>query len=871
MRLASFIPFAIAILAALLTAAPPVSGTQNPVRPANPGQIAADTGIVRSARLAGGLPLGGIGCGTFELMTDGSISRATINNNWDQPTGDLKGCFAAVWTRGGGRVVAKTLQLKNPYGLPSSEPVQFRGQFPQAFIEYPDRELPVKVSLRAFSPLIPHDVKNSSIPAALFIFRVTNQARGPVEASVALSWENFLGVGGTATEGPFSDRTGNSIAKEPAVEGHFGLRMSTRLTTLRPESRLRYNATGNYALLAEATAPETTVTSAGWNAADSVPGWWGRFAESGAVDGEVGPGVEGSVHPAGVVALKISLKDGETREVPFVVAWYTQRHWTTTAVEYGHQYERSFEDSVGVARYALQNRLALGALTDEWQGALLRSTLPGWLCRRLMDDSSSLFTNTILTRDSGLAGTAPGPGLFNILESPVDGKGALGAMDHLHLASALHANFFPQLHLQVLGAFRAAQSPAGEIPRIVGHVEHELVPGKEGQTAAESERRPDVQCAYAYLVYRYFRTAGDQKFLDDFYPSVKHAIQFAASLDPNGDGIPEGQNVYGTSGSGFDSYSALLWLGTLKIGQSMAGVMQDKRFSDELAAYTQKAQPTVQGKLWGGRNFRLRPDSQMSVATQLAGVWLADSLGLASPIPADQVSKSIESLLELNDRKGSLASLLLAPPGEDRRSLPAHSAVFQAAVYARHGKASDGLALMQRLNRVIADSGLKWQAPLSYNADTGAPQGGRSHISNAASWHYYQALLGFDVDLSEGVLTLVPRLPISLKTLSTPIFSPTFVAWMDYRPAPRRTLISFRLDRYIPVAKSPVKLQAGTGLTLKKVVIPSHGTGTPEVFASVGRAPVPGKLEKGPDGRLIFTFETPVKLTAGHRLEFILR
>ena len=36
------------------------------------------------------------------MMTDCAVSRATINNNWDKPTGDLKGCFAAIWTDAGG-------------------------------------------------------------------------------------------------------------------------------------------------------------------------------------------------------------------------------------------------------------------------------------------------------------------------------------------------------------------------------------------------------------------------------------------------------------------------------------------------------------------------------------------------------------------------------------------------------------------------------------------------------------------------------------------------------------------------------------------------------------------------------------------------
>ena len=828
-------------------------------------------GIVRSTRLAGGMPLGGIGCGGFELMTDGSISRATFNNNWDQPTGDLKGNFAAIWTSGGGRVVAKALQLNNAFGLPSVSPVEFRGQFPQAMLEFPDKDLPVRVSCRAISALVPHDVKNSSIPAAIFVFRVTNQARGPVEVSVALSWENILGVGGSASEGAFSDRTGNTVSNEPVTQGMFAVRLGSRLSALRPESRLRYNAAGNYTVMAEATTPETIVTRAGWNAFDSTPAWWGPFAKNGVVEGTAPIGVEGSVHPAGVVAMKVALKDGETREMPFAVAWYTPRLWTTGASEYGHYYQNSFDDSVAVARSALQNRLALSALTDEWQGSLLRSTLPAWLSRKLANDAATLFTNTVLTRDSGLAGTKPGPSLFGILESPVDGKGGLGAMDHLHLAAALHSGFYSRLHLQLLQSYRSAQSPTGEIPRQLGNVERELIPSRETEPTAESEARPDVQCAYAALVFRYYRTAGDQKFMDEFYPSAKHALQFAATLDANGDGIPDGKSVYG---EGFDSYNASMWLGALRVGQKMAEVMQDRSFSSELSGLATRAQSAFRA-LWNGQYLRLRAGSDLSLESQLSGAWLAHTTGAADLLPRPEMIKALEGLSRLNGSPALPAPKLLAAPGgaalNGGGSWPAHSAVYHAAALARIGNADEALALMRRIDRLNWAAGRPWQAPLTYEAETGRPQWGRSHLANASSWAYYEALLGLDVDLSEGMLMLAPRLPSSLKSLAAPVFSPTFTGWLDYRPTPRRSVLSFRLDRTIPGATRPVRLQSGVGLTLKRVIIPTHGDGMPQVFASIGRGPVPGKAEKDPEGRIAFTFETPVKLTAGQRLEFILR
>ena len=84
----------------------------------NQNSIDPATGVVHSGRLQGGLPLGGIGAGSFQYMTDGTFSRAMLSGNYDLPSGDLPGCFAAVRTRSGDKVQAKVLALKSEYGLP---------------------------------------------------------------------------------------------------------------------------------------------------------------------------------------------------------------------------------------------------------------------------------------------------------------------------------------------------------------------------------------------------------------------------------------------------------------------------------------------------------------------------------------------------------------------------------------------------------------------------------------------------------------------------------------------------------------------------------------------------------------------------------
>jgi uncharacterized protein (DUF608 family) len=539
-------------------------------------------GTIRSQRLERGIPLGGIGCGTFQVLTDGTISRATINNNWSKPTGDLNGCFAAVWTSAGGRIAARALSLKSAYGLPTIAGLDYLGRFPQALLQYSDPALPISLSLRAFSPLVPEDMMASTLPAAFFVFTIRNEARAPVEASIALSWENFIGVGGTAAAGAFADRTGNTVATLPQTEGMFGMLMKgpARPAT-DPANRFYYNAQGSYALMALPTTPDTVVTVAGWNALDGQPGWWPQFAKEGTVVGSVGVGAEGSVHPAGVIALKVSLKAGESRELPFVFAWYTPRLYVSDGVEYGHYYEKMFDSAPAAGRFALENRLAFAALTDEWQNRLLRSTLPPALVQRLINDAALLTTNSVYTRDSGLGGTKPGPALFALLEQP-GGNPDLGAMDRRLFAHSLVASLFPRLDLQEIEQFVALQRSSGAVPRLEGEIDEAITGERPTRSDLTQAGIAGSSASFAFQIGQYYLWTGDRPFLDLFYPAAKHALEFAAQRTLAADVTPPVS----------ESERALV-RGALRCGERMATAIDDRRFVSQCQSWAKQIAPSA--------------------------------------------------------------------------------------------------------------------------------------------------------------------------------------------------------------------------------------------------------------------------------------
>jgi len=74
------------------------------------------------------------------------------------------------------------------------ENATFTGEFPLAKIAFQDRELPVSVTLEAFTPFIPLDVDASGLPVAVLRYTLHNPNRRTARAAIAFSVENPVGV-----------------------------------------------------------------------------------------------------------------------------------------------------------------------------------------------------------------------------------------------------------------------------------------------------------------------------------------------------------------------------------------------------------------------------------------------------------------------------------------------------------------------------------------------------------------------------------------------------------------------------------------------------------------------------------------------------
>jgi non-lysosomal glucosylceramidase len=141
-----------------------------------------------------GMPIGGICAGQLYLGGDGTLWHWDIFNRHVgtgaehyakpmKPASPISQGFAISIGQGDKRQI-RTLDAKG-FGE-----VSFIGEYPVGFVEYRDPALPVAVSLEAFSPFIPHNVKDSSLPATVMRFTIKNTGTEMVEGAIAGWLEN---------------------------------------------------------------------------------------------------------------------------------------------------------------------------------------------------------------------------------------------------------------------------------------------------------------------------------------------------------------------------------------------------------------------------------------------------------------------------------------------------------------------------------------------------------------------------------------------------------------------------------------------------------------------------------------------------------
>lgn len=156
-----------------------------------------------------GVPLGGMGSGSISRGFRGEFRQWQIIPGTHEASPVMANQFSIFISRDGGNksyasVLApgqhEGLGKNNDQGISSwgwnlsGQRSTYHALFPRAWTVYdgePDPDL--KVSCRQISPFVPHNYRDSSLPAAVFVYTLVNTGKERAKVSLLFTWANSVG------------------------------------------------------------------------------------------------------------------------------------------------------------------------------------------------------------------------------------------------------------------------------------------------------------------------------------------------------------------------------------------------------------------------------------------------------------------------------------------------------------------------------------------------------------------------------------------------------------------------------------------------------------------------------------------------------
>jgi uncharacterized protein (DUF608 family) len=568
---------------------------------AGPGPAArarAYNGPYEGANLARvAFPIGGIGAGMFCLEGTGALSHMSVRNSlqfFNEPC-----AFAAVSVKGAANTA---LVLEGPvpgwklfgaagtgngasgasYGLPRFAKAVFLARFPFATVELEDPKVPLGVTLTGWSPFIPGDAADSSLPVGAMEYAFKNTTGSAVEAVFSFNAKNFMaarpdGNGILPIENGFILYQKASEAK-PADEGFFAVFVDD----------------------GKAVVDHGWFRGGWW---DAVTLAWKNIEEARLIDN---PPLEGP-SPGASLFVPLAIAPGETKTVRLMAAWYVP----ATDLRYGREAEGSPQPAAGEAccaspfhkpwyagRFANINEVAdywrskYGVLRERsaaFRDAFYDTTLPPEVVEAAAANLTILKTPTVLRQTDGR---------LWCFEGCSDDRGCCsGSCTHVWNYAQALPHLFPDLERTLRRTeFNESQDARGHqtfrsaLP--VRPVAHDFHAAADGQLGGIMK------------VHREWRISGDAAWLKEIWPKVRQSLDYCIrTWDPRGKGLLEEphHNTYDIEYWGPDGHCGTFYLGALKAAADMGEAL-----GDDVSGYRgllEKGVRALESELYNGEYF----------------------------------------------------------------------------------------------------------------------------------------------------------------------------------------------------------------------------------------------------------------------------
>jgi uncharacterized protein (DUF608 family) len=547
-------------------------------------------------------PVGGIGAGMFCIEGTGAVSHMSVRNSiqvFNEPC--MFAALAFKGKEGKARVIEGPVPawkvFGNPgagngaagtsYGFPRFAEASFLARFPFGMVTLGDPAMGVSVEIAAWSPFIPGDADNSSLPVGALEYTFRNTSGKKIEAVFSYHAKNFMAAG----------NEGNTIL--PTKNG-FVLHQDG--SEKKPFDQ------GDFVVFVD---DDRAVVDHCW----FKGGWWDALtlAWRNVLDCVLmdNPPVKG-VCPGGSLFVPLALAPGGAKTIRVMMAWYVP----LTELRVGENPEgtETQTDKDSVARMpcsATRTHVpwytgkfkTIEEVSDFWRGnygelrkrsALFRdsfydTTLPPEVVEAAAANLTILKTPTVLRATCGRLWCWEGCG---------DSGGCChGSCTHVWNYAQAIPHLFPDLERSLRQTeFNESQVESGN------QTFRSFLPIRPIKT--EGWPASDGQLGGIMKVYREWRISGDNDWLRSLWPKVKKSIDYCIKKwDPRGIGLLEERhhNTYDIEYWGPDGHCSSFYLGALAAAAEMGDAL-----GDDVSRYRtllDKGKAALESELFNGEYF----------------------------------------------------------------------------------------------------------------------------------------------------------------------------------------------------------------------------------------------------------------------------
>lgn len=639
-----------------------------------------------------------------EVPDDGSLSSWRF---YPSDGGDGEG-------RGDGEVDASSSSLSSSSSPPAESPLStgtYHALYPRSWFVY-ENVFQANLTCEQFSPIIAQNYQETSYPVAIFEWTAHNPTNQPLTLSIMLTWENMVGWFTNALKSSevkirddgspvyeYLPRLGESAGNFNSLTGdeqRLGIVMGREPGARSQESERDVldvsegDGQWSIATLLNPNLYEVFYHTR-WNPVGDGSDLWQTFSQDGSlsdVDDET-PAAAGE-QIGGAIAVRFTLKPGQTRKIPFVLTW----DFPVTEFAQGVEYFRRYTDFFGrngvnawaIARTALKHYPTWREKIQSWQQPILeRDDLPDWF-------KMGLFNELYNLTDGGTLWSAADErdpvGQFAVLEC-IDYRWYESLDVRLYGSFAL-LHLFPKLEKAVMRSFARAIPASDDRTRVIGYyytigaespmalrkvagaTPHDLgapnehVWEKTNYTSYQDcNLWKDLPCDFVLQVYRDYLLTGanDVEFLAECWDEIVQTLTYLKTFDKDGDGIPENsgapdQTFDDWKLQGVSAYCGGLWIAALEAAIAIGQILQSSEFSSlsfelessiaQFQSWLKQSRPLYQEKLWNGQYYRIDSNSGSNVvmADQLCGQFYARLLELPDIVPANCADTALRTVYD---------------------------------------------------------------------------------------------------------------------------------------------------------------------------------------------------------------------------------